>query len=161
MEFSGRDSNGKRVIGVVAGGALATSVLVHKDLLWQVPDEWTLEEAATVPRCYSLVSKRSLATLNHCRFALQLIRPVIYRKQAYYALVVRGNIQPGESIYVHAGASGISTASLAIAIELGVTPYVGVFNREQKELLKLKYPQVRTRERCLAVKMAIRKNGGA
>lgn len=57
MEFSGRDSNGKRVIGVVPGGALATSVLVHKDLLWQVPDEWSLEEASTIPRCYSLVSE--------------------------------------------------------------------------------------------------------
>jgi fatty acid synthase len=56
MEFSGRDSNGKRVIGWVPGGALATSVLVHKDLKWQIPDDWTLEEACTVPRTYGIVS---------------------------------------------------------------------------------------------------------
>lgn len=56
---------------------------------------------------------------------------------------MRGNIQPGESMYVHAGASGISTAAIAVALELGVTPYVGVFNREQKEFLKLQFPQVR------------------
>jgi len=56
MEFSGRDTSGKRVIGLVPGGALATSVLVHKDLIWQIPDEWSLEEACTVPRTYSLVS---------------------------------------------------------------------------------------------------------
>ncbi|XP_050542991.1 fatty acid synthase-like [Daktulosphaira vitifoliae] len=115
MEFSGRDSSGKRVIGLVPGGALATSVLVHKDLVWQIPDEWTLEEASTIPRVYSL---------------------------AYYALVVRGNIQSGESMYVHAGASGISTAVIAVALELGVIPYVGVFNREQKEFLKSIYPQL-------------------
>jgi len=56
MEFSGRDSKGRRVIGLVPGGALATSVLVHKDLIWQIPDEWSLEEACTIPRTYSLVS---------------------------------------------------------------------------------------------------------
>jgi len=56
MEFAGRSASGKRIIGLVPGGALATSVLVHRDLVWQVPDEWSLEEACTVPRTYSLVS---------------------------------------------------------------------------------------------------------
>lgn len=56
MEFSGRDAKGKRIVGLVPGGALATSVLVHKDLIWQIPDDWTLEEACTVPRTYSMVS---------------------------------------------------------------------------------------------------------
>lgn len=56
MEFAGRNASGKRVLGLVPGGALATSVLAHKDLVWPLPDEWTLEEACTVPRTYSLVS---------------------------------------------------------------------------------------------------------
>lgn len=56
MEFSGRTASGKRVLGLVPGGALATSVLAHKDLVWPLPDEWSLEEACTVPRTYSLVS---------------------------------------------------------------------------------------------------------
>lgn len=55
MEFSGRDSSGKRVIGLVPGGALATSVLAHRDLVWPIPDEWSMEEACTIPRTYSLV----------------------------------------------------------------------------------------------------------
>lgn len=115
MEFSGRNANGKRVIGLVPGGALATSVLAHKDLVWQVPESWSLEEACTVPRTYSL---------------------------AYYALVVRGNVQSGESVYVHAGASGISTAAIAVALELGAIPYVGVFNKEQIAFLKSRFPQL-------------------
>ncbi|VVC46315.1 Hypothetical protein CINCED_3A018656 [Cinara cedri] len=115
LEFSGRDSHGKRIIGLVPGGALATSVLVNKDLVWQIPDKWTLEQACTVPRTYSL---------------------------AYYALVVRGNVQPGESVYVHAGASGISTAAIGVALELGAIPYVGIFNKTQKDFLKSQYPQL-------------------
>nr|WJN62148.1 fatty acid synthase 1 [Rhopalosiphum padi] len=115
MEFAGRRANGKRVFGLVSGGALATSVLAHKDLVWDVPDAWSMEEACTVPRTYSL---------------------------AYYALVVRGNVQPGESVYVHAGASGISTAAIAVALELGAIPYVGVFNKDQMAFLKTRFPQL-------------------
>lgn len=62
MEFSGRDSSGKRVIGLVSGGALATSVLANRDLVWPIPDEWSLEEACTVPRTYSLVR---LSCISH------------------------------------------------------------------------------------------------
>lgn len=62
LEFSGRDSSGKRVFGLVYGGALATSVLAHKDLIWPVPDEWSMEEASTVPRTYSLVR---LSCISH------------------------------------------------------------------------------------------------
>ncbi|XP_025202473.1 fatty acid synthase-like [Melanaphis sacchari] len=115
MEFAGRNANGKKVIGLVSGGALATSVLARKDLVWEVPDSWSMEAACTVPRTYSL---------------------------AYYALVVRGNVQSGESVYVHAGASGISTAAISVALELGAIPYVGVFNKDQVEYLKTRFPQL-------------------
>lgn len=62
MEFSGRDSSGKRVIGLVPGGALATSVLAHRDLIWPIPDEWSMEEACTIPRACSLVR---LSCISH------------------------------------------------------------------------------------------------
>lgn len=45
-------------------------------------------------------------------------------------------------MYIHAGASGISSAAIAVALELGATPYVGVFNKDQKLCLKSQYPQV-------------------
>lgn len=54
-EYSGRDSRGKRVFGMVGGGALATTVLADSTVMWDVPDHWTLEQASTVPRVYSVV----------------------------------------------------------------------------------------------------------
>lgn len=54
-EYSGRNSKGKRVFGMVGGGALATTVLADKTVMWDVPDEWTLEQASTIPRVYSVV----------------------------------------------------------------------------------------------------------
>lgn len=70
MEFSGRNTSGKRVIGLVPGGALATSVMAHKDLIWEIPDEWSLEEACTVPRTYSLVSQKLFGTVKFMFFFL-------------------------------------------------------------------------------------------
>lgn len=57
LEFSGRMNNtGKRVMGMVIARGLATSVLVDSEFVWEVPSNWTLEEAATVPVVYSTVS---------------------------------------------------------------------------------------------------------
>jgi len=55
-EFSGHDSRGHRVMGLVESGALGTSVPVDHKFLWKIPTEWTLEQAATVPVCYATVS---------------------------------------------------------------------------------------------------------
>ncbi len=49
---------------------------VDKRFLWEVPDDWTLEEAASVPVVYTTV---------------------------YYALVVRGRIKSGDKVLIHSG----------------------------------------------------------
>jgi fatty acid synthase len=56
VEFSGRDQKGKRVMGMTIYGALATLVCADKNFLWDVPDHWTLEDAATVSMVYATVS---------------------------------------------------------------------------------------------------------
>jgi hypothetical protein len=56
LEFSGRDRRGRRVMGMVSHGALASVVVADSSLLWDVPDHWTLEDAATVPVVYGTVS---------------------------------------------------------------------------------------------------------
>jgi fatty acid synthase len=48
-------------MGMVDHGGLASAVVVRKSLLLDVPDHWTLEEAATVPVAYGTVSQN----LNH------------------------------------------------------------------------------------------------
>ena len=54
-EFSGRDLNGKRIMGLVGSRGIATTVLVDPYLLWEVPEKWSLEQAATVPFIYTTV----------------------------------------------------------------------------------------------------------
>ena len=76
MEFSGRNSEGNKVMGLLPAKGLATTVDVDQRFLWDVPDTWTLEEAASVPVVYTTV---------------------------YYALVVRGRIRRGDKVLVHSG----------------------------------------------------------
>lgn len=55
FEFSGRDWNGKRVTGMVTSAALATILEADTNLMVEIPDEWSMEEAATTPVVYSTV----------------------------------------------------------------------------------------------------------
>lgn len=42
-------------MGVLSGGSLANRVIPDEDLTLPVPDEWSLEQAATVPVVYLTV----------------------------------------------------------------------------------------------------------
>lgn len=39
-------------MGILPGGAMSSSVEADSDLIWPVPDNWNLEDAATVPLPY-------------------------------------------------------------------------------------------------------------
>jgi fatty acid synthase len=47
-------------MGMIAARGLATTVLADPGFLWEVPDNWTLEEAATVPVVYGTVSRQTV-----------------------------------------------------------------------------------------------------
>ncbi|KAL6447829.1 hypothetical protein ACFW04_000150 [Cataglyphis niger] len=115
LEFSGRDANGNRVMGIVKTMGLATTVLPDTNFLWKVPDKWTLEQAATIPVAYAT---------------------------SYYALFVRGQLKAGESVLIHSGASDIGQAAIAIALHAGCTIFSTVSTLEKRLYLKKTYPQL-------------------
>lgn len=121
LEFSGRNSAGKRVMGMIDARGLATTVLADPGFLWEVPDKWTLEEAATIPVVYGT---------------------------SYYALVVRGRMRPGESVLIHAGTGGVGQASIAVALHMGCTVFTTVGSKEKREFLKKRFPQLTDRNIC-------------
>lgn len=100
-------------MGMVAARGLATTVLADDGFLWDVPDDWTLEDAATVPVAYAT---------------------------AYYALCVRGRMRRGESVLVHAGTGGVGQAAIAIALHAGCTVYTTVGTAEKRAFLRDRFP---------------------
>ncbi|XP_048000881.1 fatty acid synthase-like [Leguminivora glycinivorella] len=115
FEFSGCLPTGKRVMGIVPFKGLATTVIVDESMLWKVPIQWSLEEAATVPVAYMT---------------------------AYYALTVRGRMRRGESILIHAGAGGVGQAAIAIALNAGCTVFTTVGMPEKRDFLLERFPQL-------------------
>lgn len=53
-DFSGV-INGKRIMGVCPYGSIGLQCKADKELIWEIPEEWTLEDAATVPVVYVTV----------------------------------------------------------------------------------------------------------
>lgn len=116
IEFAGRDQKGRRVMGMVSGKGLATSLVVDdSDLMWPIPDDWTMEEASTVPVVYAT---------------------------AYYALVIRARLSPGERVLIHCGSGGVGQAAISIALNLGCKVYTTVGSLEKRQFLKKVFPQL-------------------
>lgn len=115
LEFAGRDSTGKRIMAMVGAKSLATTCVARRNLIWDIPDNWTMLQASTVPCVYLT---------------------------AYYALVVRGKIRYGESILIHAGSSGVGQAAISVALYHKLTVFTTVGSKEKREFLKKVFPQL-------------------
>ncbi|KAM9424875.1 fatty acid synthase isoform 2-T2 [Pholidichthys leucotaenia] len=115
MEFSGRDPAGQRVMGLLPGKGLATVVDADRRFLWDVPLNWTLEEAASVPVVYAT---------------------------AYYSLVVRGRLRPGETILIHSGSGGVGQAAITIALSRKCRVFTTVGSSEKQTYLQERFPQL-------------------
>ncbi|KAH6943517.1 hypothetical protein HPB50_022695 [Hyalomma asiaticum] len=114
-EFSGRDSDGRRVMAMAPSRGVATVSITDPDFTWEVPESWSLEEASTIPAVYTT---------------------------AYYALLMRGNMQPGDSVLIHSGSGGVGQASIAIALSMGCTVFTTVGSTEKREFLKRRFPDL-------------------
>ena len=102
LEYSGRIaavgsqvmdwSVGDAVMGIVAGGAMAELVVTHERMLQPVPSNIDVSDAAAIPEVFMT---------------------------AHDALVTQGMFASGSRALVHAGASGVGTASIQIVKALG------------------------------------------
>ncbi|XP_050299271.1 fatty acid synthase-like isoform X2 [Anthonomus grandis grandis] len=115
FEFSGKTLSGKRVMGMLSQGTLATMVKSDENLLWDVPNKWTLKDAATVPVVYST---------------------------CLYALVVVGKIKPGNSVLIHSGTGGIGQAAINLCLNMGCTVFTTVGTEEKRKYIKRNFPQI-------------------
>ena len=116
LEFSGKDVNGNRVMGVVPYKAIATSVVMcDPELVWPIPDHWTMEEASTVPCVYAT---------------------------AYYALLIRGSLLPKESVLIHAGAGGVGMAAIRICLSKGCRVFTTVGSPAKRQFLLKQFPSL-------------------
>jgi NADPH:quinone reductase len=95
---------GDPVMGVVGGGAMATHLVVHEREAIAVPPGMDLSEAAAIPEVFLT---------------------------AYDALFLQAGLSLGQSVLIHAAASGVGTAALQLARAAGAVT-VGTSRSAQK-----------------------------
>ncbi|XP_074663062.1 quinone oxidoreductase PIG3-like [Tubulanus polymorphus] len=88
---------GDRVMVLVAGGGNAEYVAAHEDHLMPVPKGWKFNDAAAIPEVWIT---------------------------AYQLIFTEGQFQPGDSVLIHAGGSGVGTAATQLVSIWGGVPIV-------------------------------------
>jgi putative PIG3 family NAD(P)H quinone oxidoreductase len=83
---------GDRVFGLVGGGGYAEQALLDARMAMPIPAGWSFVEAAAVPEVF--------LTANETLFTL-------------------GQLTAGETVLIHAGASGVGTAGIQMAHHMG------------------------------------------
>ncbi len=89
-------SQGMEVFGLVGGGGYAEYALLDHKMAMPIPTGWSFQQAAAVPEVF--------ITANETVFVL-------------------GGLQPKESMLLHAGGSGVGTATIQMAASIGATVY--------------------------------------
>lgn len=116
-EFSGISSDGRKVMGVAASKAFSTHLEETDDLLMiEIPDRWSLEEAATVPIVYMTV---------------------------YIAFFLTTQIERNKSILIHAGSGGVGLAAIRVALANGLEVFTTVSSDEKRKYLLDEFPELK------------------
>ena len=83
---------GDRVFGLTAGGAYAEFIAIDSRMALPIPDSFSFDAAAAVPEAFITAGE---------------------------SLFVLGDLRPGQTVLVHAGASGVGTAAIQLARAAG------------------------------------------
>jgi tumor protein p53-inducible protein 3 len=83
---------GDKVFGLLPGGGYAQYAVIHEDMARPVPEGLSMEETAAIPEVFLT---------------------------AFQALRWLGKLKSGEQVLIHAGASGVGTAAIQLAREMG------------------------------------------
>ncbi|MEE1224108.1 MAG: NAD(P)H-quinone oxidoreductase [Clostridia bacterium] len=94
---------GDKVCALLGGGGYAEYVAVKYDMLMPVPKNCSMEEAAALPEAFAT---------------------------AYLNLFIEGGIKPGNTLLMHAGASGLASVVIPMAKAFGVRVITSVLNEE-------------------------------
>jgi tumor protein p53-inducible protein 3 len=96
---------GDRVFALLPGGGYAERVSIPAGMAMRIPDHFSFEEAAAIPEVFLT---------------------------AYLNLFVLGGLKPGQTVLIHAGASGVGTAAIQLVREAGATSIVTAGSEEKR-----------------------------
>jgi NADPH:quinone reductase-like Zn-dependent oxidoreductase len=84
-------------MGLLAGGGYAERAVINSELLMRLPNGWSFVQGAAVPEVWLT---------------------------AFLNLFLEGGLEAGQAVLIHAGASGVGTAGIQMALEAGAKVFV-------------------------------------
>jgi len=90
-------------------GCLRTHLRAPESLVFEVPEDWTFENAASLPVAFAT---------------------------AWYSLVERARLQKGQSVLIHNGASAVGQAAITVAQHLEADIFATVSNQEERSIVE-------------------------
>lgn len=99
-----RFQKGDRVFGLVAGGGYAEFCVIDEATALPIPDHWSYEYATAIPKNFITADE---------------------------TLFEQGNLKNGETILIHAGGSGVGTASIQLARHVGAKVFITAGTEEK------------------------------
>lgn len=100
---------GEKVCALLGGGGYAEYANVKYDMLMPIPENCSMVEAAAIPEAFAT---------------------------AYLNLFIEGKIQPGNTLLMNAGASGLASVIIPMAKAFGVRVITTVLTKEIAESIK-------------------------
>lgn len=100
---------GDEVMGLLSGGGYAEYCAIHENMAMPVPENLSFEEAAGIPEVFLT---------------------------AWQALLWEGELFEGETVLIHAGASGVGTAAIQLAKHLLDARIITTSSKEKTEVCK-------------------------
>nr|CAD7413132.1 unnamed protein product [Timema poppensis] len=125
LEIAGVTDDGRRVMSVVQNNEDVSQKNLDTYLTWDIPDSWSLEDAATVPLAY--------ATAYHC-------------------LIQTALLQSKQTVLIHAGHTSIGQAAIALALRIGSIVFTTVTELIHKEFLMKRFPQLQENKIFLSMR---------
>lgn len=100
---------GDKVCALLGGGGYAEYAAVRYDMLMPVPKNCSMEEAAAIPEAFAT---------------------------AYLNLFIEGKIQPGNTLLMHAGTSGLASVVIPMAKAFGIRTITTVRSSKNVEVIR-------------------------
>ena len=101
---------GDKVFGLLPGGGYAEFAVIHQDMAMGIPAPLSFAEAASIPEVFLT---------------------------AYQAILWHSKLKKGETVLIHAGASGVGTAAIQISKSIGAGVYVTASKQKHEVCIKL------------------------
>lgn len=103
---------GDKVCALLGGGGYAEYVSVHEQMVMPIPENVTMREAAAIPEAFAT---------------------------AYLNLAIEGGVKRGDTVLMHAGASGLASVVIPMAKSMGAYVVTTIIDENKRDTVaKLK-----------------------